>query len=262
MKSWYKIEAKGEAPPEVLIYGDIGDYDISARQFHTEFSAIKAREIDLRINSRGGSVFEGVAMYNTIKNHPAKVTAHIDSLAASIASFIPMAADRVIIAKNGRMMIHKAWGIEMGNADQFRKTAETLDDVDTILIDAYAERTGMGKDEIKALLAAETWMNPKKAKELGFVDEIAGDEGAKAKYDLSPFQNVPEEVKALFGKEGSTERDLETLLRDAGVSRKDAKTAIAAIKGQSQRDADEEREAAARVLTNIAASTLLTKMKG
>ncbi len=236
---WYDIQAKDEHA-EIVMYGDIGAYDITAKDFRAELFALKANEISLRINSRGGDVFEGVAIFNALKEHPAKITAHIDSLAASISSFIPMAADRRVMAKNARIMVHFAWSLGVGNATDFRKLADLLDDVDTILVDEYTAATGMNKRDMREMMAAETWLTPKKAKEYGFIDEIAGEEGTKAEFDLSPFKNVPSDVLSLYGKTGGTERDIEQLLRDAGVSRMAAKSAIAAIKGAPQRDAEEE----------------------
>ena len=260
-KSWYAIEAR-EDVAEILIYGDVAEYGVTAKAFRSELMATKAKDIRLRINSRGGSLFDGVAIHAALQEHPATVTAHIDGLAASIASFIPMVADKIIMAKNARMMIHKGSTIAAGNSDDFRKMADTLDDVDTIMIDVYSARSGISKREIKEMMAAETWMNPKQAKEYGFVDEVAGESSVKAQFDLSTFQSVPEDVKALFGKGGSTERDLETLLRDAGVSRSAAKAAIASIKGENQREADDFEDAAKAFLAKLQTSAFATKLQG
>jgi ATP-dependent protease ClpP protease subunit len=263
VKSWYRIENKAAGDiPEILIYQDIADYGITADDFRRDLFSLNAKEISLRVNSRGGDVFQGVAIHNALKDHPAKITAYIDSLAASISSYIPMAADKIVMAKNARIMIHKAWGLEIGNADEMRKTANLLDDIDTILIDAYSERTGIAKADIKQMLADETWMNPKVAKEKGFIDEIAGESDTKAQYDLSPFSNVPDDVKALFGKASShTERDIEQLLRDAGVSRAKAKAAVAAIKTEGQRDSDSTSLIVAAIEQAAANTRLIAAMR-
>jgi len=257
-KSWYKIQAAADVP-EIMIYGDIAEYGVSAGQFRADLMSIKSEEINLRINSRGGLVFEGVAIYNALKDHPAKITAHIDSLAASISAFIPMAADKIIMAKNARMMIHKAWGLVMGNADELRSMAVEMDDVDSIQIEAFSAKTGMSKQAMQEMLAEETWLTPQKAKEMRFIDEIAGESSVKAQFDLSPFTKVPEDVTALYGKARATERDIEQLLRDAGVSNSKAKAAIAAIKADHRDDETLEGQKMKEFLQAMIMKDVLTR---
>lgn len=243
MKNWFRIENKADSKAEVMLYGDIGAYGITAADFRSDLYSCNCKEIALRVSSRGGDVFEGIAIYNALREHPAKITAYIDSLAASIASFIPMAADHRVMASNARIMIHKAWCMGIGNATEFKSLVERLEDADSILVDGYSKVSGMDASDIELLMSDETWMNPSKAKALGFINEISGDSNTNAKYDLSPFNKVPEDVKSLLGKTDASTRDIEHLLRDAGVSSIAAKAAISALKKADQRDAGEDIEA-------------------
>ena len=255
-KNWYRIEASTGSIPEILIYGDIADYNIDSATFRRDLFAIKAPEVNVRINSRGGGVFEGIAIHNALRDHPAKITAYIDSLAASIAAYIAMGADIRVMAKASRMMIHEAQGVVGGTAKDLRDTADLLDDANSMQIDAFSTATSLGRSVVKEMLAVETWLTPEQAKKMGFIDVIEGEneQGSRAQFDLSPFKNVPKEVSAAFGKT-PTEREVEQLLRDAGVSRKEAMTAVAAIKGEGQRDSDEAEALAKQLLAKMGTST-------
>lgn len=159
---------------------------VAAEQFVRDFTAITAGTIHLRINSPGGDVFAARAMEQAIRAHASKVIAHIDGYAASAASFVALAATEVEIADGGFIMIHKSWALAMGNADDLVATAALLEQVDTTLVATYARRTGLSEDEVRALLAAETWFNAQSAVEKGFADRIADPEGgAKAQIHWS-----------------------------------------------------------------------------
>ena len=147
---------------EILIYEDIGDYwsGVTAKGFNDELKALgDISEINVRLNSGGGNVFDGIAIYNTLKNHKAKVNIHIDGLAASIASIVAMAGDTISMAKNGFMMIHDPWIMTAGTAQDLRKTADTIDGVREQLLDTYIRRTGGDREQISDMMSAETWMN-------------------------------------------------------------------------------------------------------
>jgi ATP-dependent Clp endopeptidase proteolytic subunit ClpP len=259
-KSWYRIEAKEDGPATIFIYDEIGMWGITASDLIRDLAGVSASTITLRVNSPGGDVFDGIAIYNAIRNHPAVVTVQVDGLAASIASIIAMAGDEITIAKNAFFMIHNAWAGAVGGAEEMRKMADVLDKIDTTLVKTYADRTGQTQRAIRQMMAGETWLTAEEAVELGMADRLIDEPGAKAAFDLSKFRNVPQALHS--EPEPPTERDIEQLLRDAGVSRKAAKAGVSAIKGQSQRDADEDMEAAGNILTKITASTLLSKMKG
>src|ERR1019366_1254050 len=151
--------------------------------------------IDLRINSPGGNVFEGLTIYNLLASHPAKVAVHIDGLAASIASVIAMAGNTIEIADNGMLMIHNAWGVGIGQASDLRKTASVLDSVTGNIAGIYAKRASAPDlGEIQDLMDAETWMTASEAKDCGLVDCIV-DNMAIAACAFDPkrfkFKNTP-----------------------------------------------------------------------
>lgn len=240
-KNWYKIEnAIDTESATIHLYDEIGGYGISASEFCKDLSGVTSKNIMLKINSPGGSVFDGCAIYNALKEHAAIVTVHVDGLAASIASAITMAGDKIIMAKNAMLMLHCAWSGIYGNAAEMRKTADVLAKIDGTLVDTYAERTGMGKRAVKQMMDDETWLTAAEALKAGFCDSIGTQPEAKACFDLSKYSNTPKAALALYAMkidEPATERELEQILRDAGVSNSKAKAAVAAIKGEHRDDA-------------------------
>ena len=236
MKKWFEIKNKAEKA-EIWIYEMIGEdfwtgEGITAKAFQKELSAIKASQIDLHINSPGGEVFDGLTIFNLIKQHPANVTSYIDGLAASIASVIALSGDKVVMAENALYMMHNPYGMVMGNAEDMRKMADTLEKVSGSISMAYENKSGKSSDEIKVLMNEETWMSADEAFEAGFVDEISDqmDMAACAKFvpmmAKAKFKNVPENLSG-DKKPPDNERDLEGILRDAGYTRKEAKSIIA-----------------------------------
>lgn len=194
-RSWYEIKAAVDGVAEVYIYEQIGeDYwseGITAVNFVSELNAITAPEIHLHINSPGGSVFDGVAIHNALKRHPAKVTTFIDGLAASIASIIAIAGDHVVMASNALFMIHNPWGGVQGDATEMRKMAEVLDKIGETLVNAYAERTGLDREVLLAAMNEETWYTADEALAAGFIDEVSSAIRAAASFDLSLFRHAP-----------------------------------------------------------------------
>ena len=158
---------------------------------------IEADVIHLRINSPGGSVFAARSMEQALREHPAKVIAHIDGYAASAATFISMAADEVVMNQGGFFMIHKAMTVAYGNADELVDTADLLEKIDSTLVGTYHNRTGQDKDQIAQWMADETWFTAEEAVENGFADRV--ENGAKAEnkaWNLSAYQNAPEQKKS------------------------------------------------------------------
>ena len=246
MKKWFEIINKADKA-EIWIYEQIGEDfwtggGVTAKNFQKELAGIKASQIDLHINSPGGEVFDGITIYNLIKQHPANVTAHIDGLAASIASVIALAGDTVIMAENALFMIHNPWGFAMGDATEMRKTADLLDKVGGSLVTAYASKSGKSDDEISVLMDSETWMTAQEAKDAGFIDEISEqmDLAACAKFipamQKAKFKNIPENLSG--SKQTPTAREAEKALRDVGFTQAQAKVVLAeGLKG-FQRDVD------------------------
>lgn len=174
-KNYLNKDNKKEA--ELLLYGVVGEDgywgEVTAKDFAKDLKEVEDAEIiNVRINSPGGDVFAGQAIYSMLKRCKSKIVVYIDGLAASIASLVAMAGDTVIMPKNSMMMIHKPWTFTAGNANDMRETAETLDKVEKSILVAYTDKTGLSEDEITALLEAETWLTATEAKEKGFCDEI------------------------------------------------------------------------------------------
>jgi ATP-dependent Clp protease protease subunit len=154
--------------------------------------------VSLRINSPGGDAFEGVAIYNVLKNHGKPVNVYVDGLAASAASIIAMAGDTICMGTGSMMMIHPAQGMAMGDAKTVREFADTLDQVSASIADIYVERTKNSKKSVTDMMNAETWMSAKEAVKNGFATAVADNSKTVSNaFDLSAFQfkHVPEELK-------------------------------------------------------------------
>lgn len=191
MKRGYEIKAKAKEA-EIWIYEEIGEGwfgGLSAKQFAEDLKALGVLEkITIRINSPGGDVFDGVAIYNILKQNAARVIVYIDGLAASIASIIAMSGDEIYMAGNATMMIHKAWGLTIGNSEDMQAMAEILAKLDGTLTGTYAKRTGQDWAKISAMMADETWMNAQEALDMGFVDQITEELKLAAHFDLDKFK--------------------------------------------------------------------------
>lgn len=233
------MEAQPGGEVTILLYDEIGWFGIDAKTFANDLKAVDADTINLRINSPGGSVFDGVAIYNTLRNHKARVITHIDGLAASIASVIALAGDEIRMASNAFFMIHNPWTVTIGDSEQLRKDADVLDKIGDQLLASYVQRIGAGSEEkIRDWMDEETWFNAEEAEAAGFIDEINHASGALASFDLSVFSNAPATLVAA-AHASPTKRDVERALRDAGLSRAEA-VAFAASGFQAietQRDA-------------------------
>ena len=185
-------KAQKDNSAEVFIYEDVGASwfgGVTAKDFASDLKAAgKVATIDVRIASYGGDVTEGLAMYRLLAEHDAKVVVHIDSMAASIASVIAMAGDDIIIAEAGSIMIHDAWTIAAGNAEQIRATAEQLDATSRQLAEIYAARTSNGLPKIKDWMRAETWFRGKEAVDAGFANSVAAN--VQAAYTSTMWHSV------------------------------------------------------------------------
>ena len=191
MNSWYSIRARN-AGAELSIYDEIGAYGVSAKAFIAEIGALKAgTNLELRLNSPGGSVFDAVAIYNALKRHDGNVTVTIDGVAASAASYVAMAGDEIVMPENAFLMIHDPSGLVMGTAGDMRDMAEALDKIAGSLIKGYAAKSGKPDEEIATLMAAETWFDAAEAVEAGFADRIAEPVRIAARFDIATFRNAP-----------------------------------------------------------------------
>ncbi|AUV67627.1 head maturation protease, ClpP-related [Staphylococcus haemolyticus] len=178
-KKYFQIKKKTDKKGEIFIYGDIVSEEwfaneVTAPGFKQQLDELgNVSEIDVHINSSGGNVFEGHAIYNMLKMHKAKINIYIDALAASIASVIAMSGDTIFMHKNSFLMIHNSWIVTVGNAKELRDTADLLDKTDEASNQAYLDRAlNISEEELKELLDAETWLTASEALEKGFIDEI------------------------------------------------------------------------------------------
>jgi len=157
----------------ISISGVIG-WDVTGQTIREALSKANGEEIEIQLSSVGGLVFDGLEIFNLIKNYPGKKTARLMGVAASMGSYIPLAADRIIAEANAVMMIHNAWGFGMGTAEDLRAEAFILEGLSSILADAYVKKTGKNMVEIKAMMDAETWLFGQEMVDMGLVDEIIG----------------------------------------------------------------------------------------
>ena len=199
---WYKINASGSGIVEIAIYDEIGEGALTARDFKAELDALKnVSLIKLYIHSGGGDVFQGTDIYNQLMKHPARIEVEILGLAASMASVIAMVGDVIIMPENAFMMIHKPWGMQVGNANDMREYAKLLDLVENTFIPAYASKTGKSADELHQMLAETTWLDGAQAVEHGFADQlmqplkIAASLSSKR---IEEFDQMPEKLKNLI----------------------------------------------------------------
>lgn len=196
-----RVSAAGEKSAEVLIYGDIGESwygeSVTAKDFVRELAALDVDELTIRINSYGGSVPEGIAIYNAIKRHRAKTTIAIDGIAASIASLIAMAGDTVEMAENALLMVHAPWGFAMGNSKEMRDYADLLDTWSSAMATSYASKTGMTMDEVMALLTdgEDHFYTAEEAEAAGFIDSVTASLALAASIDRAAvaarFKTMP-----------------------------------------------------------------------
>lgn len=202
-----KDNARAEAAPAIRCevsdtQADIYVYDVidsmwgaSASGLVSALASAGDKTVHMHINSPGGDVFEARAMTAAIAAHPGTVIAHIDGVAASAASYLALAASEVRMTDGGLFMIHNAWTMAMGNASDFRSTADLLQKIDGTIAADYMRKTGKSADDIAALMDAETWMTAQEALDAGFIDAIDANtqaEGkAAAKWNLAAYANAP-----------------------------------------------------------------------
>lgn len=214
--------ADGEADNTISIYDAIGadpwtGGGVTAKRIAAALRAIGSREVIVNINSPGGDLFEGIAIYNLLREHKAKVTVKVVSLAASAASIIAMAGDRIEIAKAGFLMIHNAWVLAMGNRHDLRDVADMLEPFDAAIASVYEDRTGLDGKTIVKMMDKETWIAGEKAVEQGFADALLPAdqlrEDAAAAAALAPAI-AARQIDAALAKQGVPRSRRRELIRD------------------------------------------------
>lgn len=189
-RGWFSFEAKADIDETVIrIYDEISWFGITAADFVRELDRVSSAQIALHLDSPGGDVFDGIAIYNALRQHPARVNVTVDSIAASIASVIAMAGDTVTMAKGAMLMIHEPFALVIGDARDMRKQAEALDLMGDSLAGIYAQRAGGEVAEWRARMAEETWYSDQDAVDARLADKVSGDVATKNRFDLSIFRN-------------------------------------------------------------------------
>lgn len=194
-KKYYALTtSQANRTADVYIFGDITSWewyesDVSSYTLSKELQGLDVDTINVHINSYGGEVAEGLAIYNTLKNHKAKVNTICDGFACSIAAVIFMAGDERIMNNASLLMVHNAWTYTAGNANELRKQADDLDIISQAAMEAFKERVNITEAEIKALLDAESWVSPQEALEKGFATSIKASENSE-----NPSQSVRNKV--------------------------------------------------------------------
>lgn len=216
LKRDVRFEAKGENEYKLTVYGSIGGWfsENNAEAVRRKIQDVKAEKIHVHINSGGGSAFDGVAICNLLKQHDAEIIVHIDGWAASAASVIAMAGDKIIMPSNTMMMIHQASTIEYGNADFFEKTARDLRKIDSALAASYKKRFVGTDEELKQLLKDETWLTAEEAVALGLADEIADEieiDDTQEDEEEEIVENFKEDLVAKYMKQPNNQNPKEPI---------------------------------------------------
>lgn len=192
-----KVEIKSEdGVAHIYLYDSIGGWwGVTAKDFIQELNEITEKNITLHINSPGGDVFDARSISTAIKQHKSTITAQIDGLCASAATYISAACDSVTMADGGFYMIHEGWTLVVGNKRDMRSTADLLEKVDTSILNDYEKKTGQSRDQLSQWMEAETWFDATEAKEHGFIDDIIETEDSSAentsRWNLNAYANAP-----------------------------------------------------------------------
>ena len=217
------IKASDENDNTIGIYDPIGydywdDSGVTAKRISAALRSLDGADVVVNINSPGGDVFEGLAIYNLLREYKGHVTVRVLGVAASAASFIAMAADEIQIARAGFFMIHNAWTGLWGNRNDLRETADFLEQIDDTIADIYHVQSGLSMDELKADMDKERWINGRDAIDSGFADAFL------------PSDVVVEDTKN-FTKEKVAAHKADILLAKAGMSRSSRRELIQDLKG-------------------------------
>lgn len=232
-QSWYKVQAKKDAPSEVHIFDEIGAWGVDARSFRESIAGLG--DLNVTIHSPGGDVNDGLAIFNTLQRHPGKVRVEVNTMAASMASIIALAGDETVITENGFFMVHNPWTVAMGDADGFEHTANEMRKIEDVLVSSYVRETGQSEADIRAMMRAETWLNADEAVEKGFASEILPATRAVAtindfKSDLpNKFSHWPSALKQRPASNIQTEESMDNdKLLELQAKAKDAEAAVTA----------------------------------
>jgi ATP-dependent Clp endopeptidase proteolytic subunit ClpP len=185
-KKWYNL-VEIEGMQTLHIYDEIGYWGITASSLVKDLASLGGKDLTVHMNTPGGEVFDGIAIYQALKNYAGNVTVIVDALAASIGSVIAMAGNKVVMAKNATMMIHEGHTVCAGNAAEMQHKAMQLDNASANIASIYAERAGGSVESWREYMRAETWFNAEETVRVGLADEIQGQSDASNVWDLSMY---------------------------------------------------------------------------
>ena len=207
--------AAADQPATLSIYDEIGFWGVQAKDFIGDLRAVTSKTINVEINSPGGDVFAGLAIYNALKSSGKEIVVKVMGVAASTASLIAMAGDKIVMPKNTFMMVHNPWSFAAGTADELRDTADTLDKIGASLQATYVARTGQTEDTIKELLSKDTWLTADESLALGFATEVTDAVTASASFDMARA-DLPEAVRGVF--KAALQTTTETVTKTEGAA--------------------------------------------
>lgn len=189
---WYRIQNKAGETPSLYIYDEIGYWGDTAKSLTDALRDVDSDTLDVHINSPGGDIFDGLAIYQALKGHRARITVKVDGLAASIASVIAMAGDEVIMAPKASLMIHDGWTMSVGNAADLRKTADLLDKQSEVIASVYADKSSQDANFWRDAMREETWYTAQEAVDAGLADQVEGQEKKPVEepFDLGVFAHA------------------------------------------------------------------------
>ena len=219
---WVEMpQAAVEDAQTITVYDMIGSdpftgNGFTAKRMNAALRSIGARDVTVKINSPGGDVFEGFAIYNELLQHKAAVNVEVMGIAASAAAYIAMAGDKISVGLGSFMMIHNSWGMVMGNKNDLQSAIDTLDKIDAAQIDIFAARTGLSRVELAKMMDAETFLTATEAVAKGFADTT---------------MEAPKAVKAHAAPAISAKHKLDALLAQSGVSRSERRRMLQEVAG-------------------------------
>lgn len=265
MKTIYQLKVKDDKA-ELYIYGDIvsdgykwSDTDVSASDIINRLQGVAAKSIDVYINSYGGEVAQGIAIYNALKRHKAKVTTYVDGFACSIASVIAMAGDTRKMYSNSLLMIHNAWTIAQGNAEELEKAAEDLKVINEATKQAYLSVVNISEEELTKMLDAETWITAEKAVEMGFATEVVAEKktdkasasAQKAIFNLLTKAQEEEQEEEEQEEEPKAENDIETVIADIVARLEKLETEVFKEEEKEEKEEEEKPETTNEIIAKF-----------
>lgn len=256
MKSWYSIKNKSNGVVDISLHDEIGLWGVSAADFINELKANdQAKSINLSIHSPGGNMLDGLAMYNALKSHSAKIYSHVTGIAASAASTVLMAGDVITMPEDAYIMIHNPFGFAGGDSEELRDVADVMDKLKAGAVNIYAKKSGQSANDISQMMDSGTWMSSADALENGFIDTITDSVGVANKASIfnRHFKTMPFNTDGNIEKVSSIEtiKDYERFLRDSGGLSRGLATALSSrAKALFQSESEPPNAAALQELSN------------